>query len=252
MTRSIKVFNGLLHNGILSVMTWRGFMFTLILSQTAAPLLSWAIWSAALPGSATRPYYVVLLLTQLSVACYEQYTTSSSIYSGDFINTLVMPYPVLLNTFSFATAMRIIHLTFASPLLILLFIWAWPFFGTSSLMAIPAILCAILLRFLFGFTLALSAFYTQRAFGICLLGDIAVEALGGSAISLLLPGFMNFARWLPFRYMLGFPAELAAGVLRESDIIFGFTACGLYLLLFSFLTLFIYKKGLTLYKGAEG
>lgn len=251
MRRYISVFNGMVRNGILSVLTWRGFFITLILSQVAAPLLSWAIWSAALPQSETRPYYVALLFTQLAVACYEQHTTSTTIYNGDFINILVMPFPVPLNSFSFATSMRLLHLAFASPLLIFLFIWAFPTFSLVSLYALPAILMALILRFLFGYTLALTAFFTQRAFGISALGSMAVTALGGSAVSLLLTDFTRVVRWLPFRYMSGFPAELAAGVLDGGDIALGFIIGAVYILILSIICRAVYRKGLACYKGAE-
>ena len=97
----------------------------------------------------------------------------------------------------------------------------------------------------------MSAFFTQRAWGIVALGGTAVTCLGGEAVTLLLPSFRNVAQYLPFRYMLGFPAELAAGSLNPGQIAFGFAAQGFFLACAFLVHQVVRQRGLCVYKGAE-
>lgn len=251
MKRHIWLLGAMLRRSIKQALTWRAFLLTLVLSQVVAPLISWAVWSAAMPGAQSRAYYVALLVTNLAVCSYEQHTTSAAIYGGEFAFALLAPYPLTPNSFLGATALRILHLFFALPLTAPLIAWAWPDFAASAPLALPALLGALALRFLYGHTLALTAFFTQRAWGIVSLGNTAVACLGGEAVTLLLPAFRRVAQYLPFRYMLGFPAELAAGSLAPDQIISAFAAQSCFLACALLVHRLVLQRGLRAYQGAE-
>ena len=85
---------------------------------------------------------------------------------------------------------------------------------------IPALLLAWLLRFFWGYWLALLAFWATRADALLALQDTLVFLLAGQVAPVaLLPGALQpAATRLPFRYMVGFPVEVLTGQLDAPPI----------------------------------
>jgi ABC-2 type transport system permease protein len=90
-------------------------------------------------------------------------------------------------------------------------------------MAVPATVLAAGCAFAFNFALACSAFWTERYFAVADAGFRLIFLFGGVAAPIpLLPA--NARPWfnaLPFRWMRGFPAEVASGLVHGHDIIVG-------------------------------
>jgi ABC-2 type transport system permease protein len=213
-----------------SFLAWfvaRSFLFTLVINQATMPLLGFAVWSAALPGRAdVSTYYVAILAVQLLTVSYEYHTVSQAIYGGELNDDLLRPHPAVLPPLGTNLAMRLWHLLVGLPILAFAVWVAEAGFGTREvLLALPAVIGAAALQFLFTYSLALSAIWTQQAGGITGLGSTLVFLLGGMAAPA--PMFPEQVRplieVLPFRAMLGFPAELASGMLTDGEIVAGYS-----------------------------
>lgn len=251
MNRLACLFAAQMRRSAQQFLTWWGFLLTLVISQLVAPLISYAVWHVALPGNSINAYFIALLVVKLFTCSYEAHTTSAAIYNGDVIDSILRPCPLALEAFAGTTAMRLLHIAFSAPLIAALVIWIQPRFSPLAWLGVPATLGAMALRFCYTYTLALCAFFSQRALGIVGFGELFITALGGEAVPLALSGFMNLAQWLPFRYMLGFPAELASGSLTMEEAGFGFLMLGLWgVLLYGTMRLTM-LKGLRAYKGVE-
>ncbi|HLG77812.1 MAG TPA: hypothetical protein VKX46_15465, partial [Ktedonobacteraceae bacterium] len=99
----------------------RAFLITLVINQTVGPLIGLAVWSVVLPGSSRiSTYYVALLAVQLMTVSYENHTFSNAIYDGSFSQALLKPQPVVLGPLGTNIAMRLWHLLFGLPLILLL------------------------------------------------------------------------------------------------------------------------------------
>ncbi len=161
----------------------RAFLVTLTINQAVTPVLGLAVWSAALPGSAAIPaYYVALLVVHLMTVSYEHHTFSNGIYAGGLSHDLLKPHLVIMGTLGENLAMRAWHLLVGLPLIVVAGIVAGVFFDYRLvLLALPAVVLAGALRFLFTYLLALSAFWSQRAHGIVGLGETLIFLLGGVA-----------------------------------------------------------------------
>lgn len=200
-----------------SVQWWslRTFVITLVIGQAVTPLLGLFVWSSAVPGDpGVTTYYVVLLAVQLLTVSYEHHTLANSIYGGEFAAELVKPRPVVLDFLATNLAIRWWHLLFGLPLILLVGLLAEVSVAPANLLlAIPAVLLAAGIRFVFTYTLALSAIWTQRAHGAVGTGETLIFLLGGTAapLSFLPEQFQEVGRLLPFWSMLGAPAEIAAG-----------------------------------------
>ncbi|MEV6413220.1 ABC-2 family transporter protein [Kribbella sp. NPDC051718] len=219
-----------------SVQWWslRSFVITLVIGQAVTPLLGLLVWSSALPGNAgITSYYVVLLAVQLLTVSYEHHTLANEIYGGEFAAELVKPRPVVIDLLATNLAIRLWHLLFGLPLIVLVGLLASVDLSLPQLLlALPAVLLAASIRFVFTYTLALSAIWTQRAHGAVGIGETLIFLLGGTAAPLtFLPGSLqDIGRLLPFWSMLGAPAEIAAGNVHGVAATYGIQVAWLVLL----------------------
>ena len=235
---------------------WRDFLVTLALNKTVVPLLGLAVWSAALPDrpGITR-YYVILLAVQLLTVSYENHTFSHGIYAGALSEALLRPHPVVLGVLGENVAMRIGHFLVGFPLLVVLVAAMGIAFDPAFLLAaLPAILLAAALRFLFTWVLALSAFWTEQADGMVSFGETLTFLLGGAAapISLFPENVRPLAAALPFQAMLGFPAEVAAGNLGSAQILERSADQVAWVGVFAVLALVVWRAGVRRYTAVGG
>ena len=110
---------------------------------------------------------------------------------------------------------------------------------------------AFVLRFLFEWALALSAFWTTRIGAINQVYFFVLMFMSGriSPLSLLPPPIETLASFLPFRWMLAFPVELVLGRLTPADLWLGLAAqLGWILVALGVLTL-VWRVGVRQYTG---
>ncbi|MGH2355362.1 MAG: ABC-2 family transporter protein [Chloroflexota bacterium] len=220
------------------------------------PLLGLAVWTQALPDRAEiGTYFTVLLFVRLLTVCYEHETYLGAIYTGALTNDLLRPRPVVLQPLGENLAWRAWHVVMAVPLVVALGLltsvrasWA------EIALAVPALVLAAALRFLFSYTLVLTAFWTQRAHAIASAGALLVFLLGGEAapIPLLPVAQRAWLAALPFRAMIGFPAEVASGLATGADVLAGYAWQLLWLGAFAFAATQVWRVGLRRYTAVGG
>lgn len=240
---------------LLETLGWRSFLITLVINQSITPLLGLAVWSAAAPGMAITTYYVAILAVQMLTVSYEHHTLANAIYAGDISHELLRPQPVIVVTLGMNLALRIWHFLFALPVMILIILLSTVRFQPSDLLiALPALVMAMLVRFLFTYLLALAAFWTQQAHGVVGFGETLLFLLGGIAapIALFPEAWRQLGVALPFRAMLGFPAEIAAGGLSRDQILIGFLWQLTWLIVFGLIAMRIWHMGLRRYTVVGG
>lgn len=226
MTRILKLLLLYVRRQFLQWMAWRAFLFTLVINQAVSPLIGLAVWSSASPGSKeVSTYYVVLLAVQLMTVSYENHTFANGIYAGSLSNDLLRPQPVVLSALGANIAMRVWHLLVGVPLVAIAATFSAVAVKSEQVtQAVPALALAAVLRFLFTYILALSAFWTQQANAVVGFGATLIFLLGGVAapIPLMPEPIRPWAAALPFRAMLGFPVEIASGNLTGLQVLEGY------------------------------
>lgn len=247
MIRLIRLLAIYIRRSFLQCLAWRGFLVTLVIGQCVTPVLGLAVWSAALPGSeSVSSYYLALLLVQLMTVSYENHTLSNGIYAGNISHELVKPQHPILGTIGENCALRIWHVLIGLPLLAVFWLLIGVAFEMDAvLLAVPAVLLAAVLRFLFMYTLALSAFWTQQAHGAVGFGETLIFLLGGSAAPIaFFPGtFRSLGEILPFRAMLGLPAEIATGTIKGERLATGYAWQVVWLMAFSAVAVIVWRRG---------
>ena len=147
------------------------------------------------------------------------------------------------------------HLLAGLPIVaIVMLVTGITYSGRDVVLAIPAVLIAGALHFLFVYTLALSALWGQQAGGVTEFATVMVFLLGGVAapVMLLPESVRPWGEALPFRAMAGFPAEIASGTLSANQLVVGYGYQFLWLAVFVPLASVVWRAGLRRYAAVGG
>jgi ABC-2 type transport system permease protein len=249
----------------LSWMQHRSFFFILALSWMIQPLVFLFVWAAAagegtlagLSRDTIIAYYLALILVNQLTYAQANWTVGDLIRGGDMNRLLLYPMSPVYNAVASEMAGKAVYMTFVGPVVLLLALWLRPAFevtAVSLLAFIPALLMAWLLRFLWGYWLALLAFWATRADSLLAVQDVLIFLLGGQVapVALLPEGLRLAATLLPFRYMAAFPAELLTGALDGRQMVIGFTLQAFWLLVAVVLYRLLWRRGVRRYTAVGG
>ena len=234
---------------------WRSFLVTLSLNQAVAPIIGFVVWRVVdREDPQVITYFFFLLIVQLATVSYEDHTLATSIYSGEITGDLLQPQPVITPFLGANLSMRFWHVVYGLPFIVALAVISRSSLVLSPLTilaAVPALILAGLLRFLFTTTVALSAFWSEQARNLVGLSNSVTMLAGGVAVPLFLlrGSYAGIGRVLPFWVMLGFPAEAASGVLSTNMVIWGYVAEGIWTALAVAAAMIAWQRGLRRYTG---
>lgn len=249
----------------LSWMQYRSFFFVLAFGWMIPPLIYLLVWSTAAGdgslGGYTRggfvAYYLTLILVNQITYAQVNWTVGDLIRYGQINHILLRPIAPVYDALASEVAGKIVYLVFDLPILVLLAVIMKPEFDFTwekGSLFLVALLLAWALRFLWGYWIALLAFWSARADALLTLQDSLIFLLAGQVAPItLLPGVLqSTAVVLPFRYMVAFPVEILTGNLSSAELTAGFTILSLWLAMAGVLTVIIWRRGIQRYAGFGG
>lgn len=219
-------------------MSWlqqRSFFFLLAFGWMIPPLIMLFVWYTAASTQAIDgltqndfvTYYLLFILVNQLTYSQTNWTVGDAIRNGDMNLILLRPIPPLFYTVASEVAGKVVYMTFVIPVVVVLALIFHPALH-PSLYQILAFLLALafawLLRFFWGYWLALLAFWATQANALLGIQDALIFLLAGQVAPVaLLPGPLGvLAQLLPFRYMISFPIEILLGHLNATEILAGF------------------------------
>ena len=257
--------------GALVRITWlawsqqRSFFFLIAFGWMIPPLIYLFVWASAAGegdvGGLSRDqfivYYLVLIVVNQLTYAQTNWTAGDAIRSGGFNRLLLYPLPPIYDTLAAEMAGKLLMLSFVTPVALAVGLLLRPQVEITALHAalfVPAVLGAWLLRFAWGYALALLAFWTTRADSLLTVQDALVFLLAGQvAPVMLLPGPIQAAAVvLPFRYLVGFPVELLSGQLTGGEIALGFALQAGWAAVTVAACTVIWRRGLRRYSAVGG
>ncbi len=249
----------------LSWMQYRSFFFLLAFGWMVPPLVYLFVWHSAAGessiGGMTAPqftgYYLALIIVNQLTYSQTNWTLGDVIRSGELNAWLLRPLSPHYNVLSAELAGKVVYLAFILPITGLLALVLRPELNAGPreiLLFLPALLLAWLLRFIWGYWLALLAFWATRADALLALQDSLVFLLAGVVAPVpLLPGIMQtVAIYLPFRYMVGFPIEILTGQLTAAQLVLGFAIQAAWLAAALLLARLVWAGGIKRYSAIGG
>ena len=249
----------------LSWVQHRSFFFVLAFGWMIPPLIYLLVWSTAAGdhpiGGLTRggfvAYYLALILVNQLTYSQTNWTVGDLIRYGELNRLLLRPLPPLFDALSTEVAGKVVYLLFDGPIVIGLAVILRPEMELTLLNAlafVPALLLAWLLRFFWGYWLALLAFWAARADALLAVQDSLIFLLAGQVapISLLPEVLQTVAKLLPFRYMVSFPVEVFIGQLTPIELVTGLAVQIGWLLVAVGLSAVMWRAGLRRYSAVGG
>ncbi|CAG0968869.1 hypothetical protein ANRL3_01368 [Anaerolineae bacterium] len=249
----------------LSWIQHRSFFFVLAFGWMIPPLIYLLVWSTAAGdqsiGGLTRggfvAYYLVLILVNQLTYSQTNWTVGDLIRYGEMNRLLMRPLSPLFDALSTEVAGKVVYLIFDVPIVLVLALILRPEMELTLLNAlafVPALLLAWLLRFFWGYWLALLAFWAARADALLAVQDSLIFLLAGQVAPIaLLPDVLQIAaKVLPFRYMVSFPVEVFVGQLSPIELGTGVVIQLGWLLIAMGLSAVMWRAGVRRYSAVGG
>jgi len=261
------------HRGGLALIkaTWaswlqhRGFFFILAFGWMISPLIYLLVWSTAAGGKTLGglnrgefvAYYLVLILVNQLTYSQTNWTVGDLIRYGQMNRLLVRPLSPLYDALSSEVAGKVVYMAFDVPIVVVLALVLRPELHLTPrnvLALVPALGLAWVLRFFWGYWIALLAFWATRADALLAVQDALIFLLAGQVAPIqLLPGALQSAAIaLPFRYMVGFPVEVLTGQLDTSGLWTGFAVQAGWLIVALTLSTIVWRTGVKRYSAVGG
>ncbi len=255
----------LIKSSWLSWMQYRSFFFILAFGWMIPPLIYMLVWSGAagentLGGFTSAEfiaYYLILILVNQLTYSQTNWTVGDVIRMGSLNRWLLRPMLSLYNPLANEVAGKVVTMVFVIPVSAVLAIILRPELHTSwdkAVLALLALVLACLLRFFWGYWLALLAFWTARADALLALQDSLIFLLAGMVAPVwMLPAGLNAAaHWLPFRFMLAFPVEVLMGQVSGGELLIAFGYQAAWAVLAMMLSAVVWRLGLKRYSAIGG
>lgn len=255
----------LISSSWLSWVQHRGFFFLLAFGWMIPPLISLFIWYTAagsqpihgITQSGFVTYYLLFILVNQLTYSQTNWTVGDRIRTGDMNILLLSPLPPLFQALAAEIAGKVVYMIFVIPVVVVLALIFHPALHlglAQCALFVPALLLAWLLRFFWGYWLALLAFWATRADALLAIQDSLIFLLAGQVAPVaILPGILQtMANILPFQYMIGFPIEVLLGQVSGTALLTGFAfQIGWFLVAFG-LFVVVWRSGVRRYTAVGG
>ncbi len=238
------------------------------LSSIIIPFLGLAIWltissqnfTLSLSKSDLIIYFLVVALLNVFTSAWSSWFINEQIINGGFSKYLTKPFSALLDNLMENLAEKILKMIAILPVILIIFrllLSSAHLFNLSPLMIILFIvssLNAFIITFLLDVTVGLTGFWFHDVDFLNNLLNLLEHLFTGVLIPIVfLPRFLyNLALYLPFRYMVSFPAEIFLRKVEGPSLWMGMLIQSFWLVMIIIIYKLIFKFGTKYYQGYGG
>jgi ABC-2 type transport system permease protein len=238
MSGLYRALSALFRTDLSTMVQYRGESFLWALWGVIYPAVAMAMWQAvandptdgsgvaAFGRSGFAAYFLISMIIGHVTAAWDAYEMGYFVRHGTFSGWLLQPLLPIWKSAAGNLAWKLFTTLILTPLWVLVGWWAQPSFHLDLLhvtAGIAAALMAIAIAFLWGYIVALAAFWTTRTDAIGELWFGGAMLFGGRLAPIeLLPAplyYLSFA--MPHQWMLGFPTEVLMGHASVERILSG-------------------------------
>jgi ABC-2 type transport system permease protein len=245
-------------------LAYRSVALIWMMTDTVPAILMPLVWLASFngraaiggfsPGSMVLYYLLTLLLSNVMVT-HIMWDIQRDVAEGRLSVFLTRPFPYVQYCYLGNLAWRLMRLGLFLPIAALFALLFRPYLATVTLDLGPRVWLAVgvghLLSFAIGYALGMLALFFVETRGIYNFYYMPLVLFSGQLAPLeLLPSAVRVAaEWLPWRYTLAFPVEMAMGRLGESAATLGLAVAVGWCLLLAFAGKLLWRVGLRHYTG---
>jgi len=208
----------------------------------------------------TLTYFVALIVLQFMIGAFnEDYQIGEEIRNGLINQFLLKPVNYYAYRFSVFVAARIVSgLLILVPLLVVFPLLrahlTLPGDAWRYVLAVPALTLAALIQFTIAYCFGLLAFWFLEIQGFVILSYAAETMLSGQIfpLDLLPPALFKAAQFLPFYYMMYFPAGILTGRIGHAAAANGFIIQTAWVVLLMAAANVIWRRGLRKHTAVGG
>ena len=219
-------------------LAYRGAVGIWVVTSIIQPLVFIVVWRTV-AGSGTTggysadqfvAYFLVMMVVDHLTFIWHMWEFEYRIRTGAFSPLLLRPVHPIHNDVCENVSYKLIGLVGILPAAVVLaVVFDADLSGAtlrSALVFLPALLLAMVLRFVVEWCVALSAFWLTKVSAMNAVFFSLFTFLGGQFAPLsVLPGWMQtVAAWTPFPWTLAFPVEVLLGRRTGSDLLIGYAA----------------------------
>lgn len=202
-------------------------------------------------------YVFLVLILRSIIMSLKSFDISGEIQDGKLSNYLIKPMNYHLYWFAVDVSDKLLNILFSIlEVIILYFVLKPPIFIQTDPMTLlffaVAVLSAMLLYFILGNASSnLSFWLPGNAWGFWFLLFIFVELLGGVTFPLdVLPAAIyKLVMFLPFPYLIYFPANVYLGEIQGGALLQGFAVMAFWITVLIFVVRLEWKKGIVIYEA---
>jgi ABC-2 type transport system permease protein len=247
-----------------ATLQYRASLVIWLIGHVLEPLVFLIVWSTvsntnggSVGGFTTEgfaAYFILLMLVNHVTYTWIMYEFEYRIRNGTLSFALLKPIHPIHSDIADNIASKLITLPFMFIIAGILSLSFHPSLSPavwSVGLAFPALLLALLIRFLLEWTLAQAAFWTTRVSAINQIYFVLLLFFSGQLAPLALyPSFIQgVATILPFRWMISFPLELLLGRLTPSQTLVGFVTQIIWLVVSVVLIKIVWRAGVRIYSA---
>jgi ABC-2 type transport system permease protein len=222
--------------GLASNLAYRGAVAIWVVTSVIQPLVFIVVWRTVAGSGSTGgytaeafvAYFLVMMVVDHLTFIWHMWEFEYRIRTGAFSPLLLRPVHPIHNDVCENVSYKLIGLVGILPAAVVLgVVFHADLSGTTfaSVAAfLPAVLLAMVLRFVIEWCLALSAFWLTKVSAMNTVFFSLFTFLGGQFAPLsVLPGWLqSVAAWTPFPWTLAFPVEVLLGRRTGTDLLLGY------------------------------
>jgi ABC-2 type transport system permease protein len=208
------------------------------------------------PGDFVAYYMVALLVRQLT-AVWSAWTLSSDIREGRLSSQLLRPLHPIHMEIANNWAEKVLRVAILVPIIVVVFaitpdaLLALRVTPLTVLAFLLSVLGAWALCFLSDYVTGLLSFWTTQGLAFTQVWWDLRLVLSGMLLPIQMfpPALQAVFNWLPFRYMLGFSADIVLGRATGDQIAFGLLAQFAWVVLFGLVVRVLWRLGVRSYSA---
>jgi len=235
MRTVIAALPAFLRQSLAVMFQYRGEIVLWAVWGVVYPAVAMAMWGVAVKGSPDgqtiggytprdfAAYFWLTMVVGHASTAWDVYEMSSLIRTGQMSARLLRPILPLWQSVADNLAYKVLTLTILLPLWLVVIAASRPTFQTQTfdlLTGIPAVVFAAVINYLWGYNLALLAFWITRMETIGQFWFGAGLFFGGrlAPLTIMPEPIQKIATALPFKWVIWFPAETLMGRLKPGFI----------------------------------